>query len=276
MSTFPPFAALPMQTSDAAEARELATGAGVHGIYLANALHAEKPGRVPAEVVVVRGTERLLGLAYFGPRGNLLVVEREPVEPQKLAGALLDTHWPWRIALGPAAVAEQLVVCGGLRTLVDREQIYYSIRDAVAPDPGVLRRAERADLKPLMEASLRLNESDLRVAPWRVDRDWLRRATKQRIREGTTFVIGPPGSPWTKLDLGSVGPSGAILEGVFTWPQHRGRGLAAQLVAAVAAELLRDVSVVCLHVAADNAAARRTYEKAGMQVAGSCRLLLRD
>jgi predicted GNAT family acetyltransferase len=126
-----------------------------------------------------------------------------------------------------------------------------------------------------MYAALHLNQSDLHVDPWCVDRDWLKRSIKARIRKQTTYVIGPLGKPIAKLDLGSVGPSGVVIEGVYTWPHQRGRGFAASLVAAVAQEKLVDHPRVCLHVAASNAAARRTYEKCGMVEAGVCQLMLR-
>jgi predicted GNAT family acetyltransferase len=80
------------------------------------------------------------------------------------------------------------------------------------------------------------------------------------------------GGVQTKLDLGSRGPGGCVVEGVFTMPQWRGRGLAAGLVASVAAQ--RPESLVCLHVGVANFAARAAYERAGMSEQGRCRLLL--
>ena len=116
-----------------------------------------------------------------------------------------------------------------------------------------------------------LNASDLNIAPERVDRRWLYSTIDARTRDGSTQVLGPVGGLWTKLDFGSVGAAGDVLEGVFTFPEQRGRGLAAELVASCMA---RSDAAVSLHVAEHNAAARRCYERAGMQVAGRCRLLL--
>ncbi|MEC7724842.1 MAG: GNAT family N-acetyltransferase, partial [Planctomycetota bacterium] len=72
-------------------------------------------------------------------------------------------------------------------------------------------------------------------------------------------------------DLGSQGPAGDVLEGVYTFPEHRGRGYATSLVAGAMAA---NDTPASLHVAAHNAPARRAYEAAGMREAGTCRLLL--
>ncbi len=277
--TFPHYNTRPLATTEVPAALGLANAVGVHGVYLYNVLAAHPDLGPEAEILALHGREQLLGLAYFGPRGNLLVVHREPLDPEALARAMLDALWPWRIVLAAAPVVAQLVRVGGLRPLVDREQIYYSITgdrlgDGVAT--AEVRRGKKKDLNALMEAALHLNETDLNVDRWRVDRDWLKGNTKTRIRQGTTFVMGPVGKPVAKLDLGSVGPAGVVIEGVYTWPAMRGRGFAASLIAAVAGLYLVDRPLVCLHVAASNTAARRSYEKCGMQQVASCQLMLRD
>lgn len=275
MTSFPPFAARPLDPIDVPAAVDLANQAGAQGVYISNVL-TDTP--LEGQILGLHGLDDLLGLVYFGPRGNLLVLQRELLDPARLARAILDSLWQWRIALGPAALIAELVALGKLRAIVNRPQIYYGVTadQLVEVPPADVRPAERKDLKPLMEASLHLNETDLRVDPWRVDRDWLRRNTRSRIKDGTTFVLGPVGRPVTKLDVGSCGPAGVVIEGVYTWPRDRGHGHATALVTGVAASVLRDHPLVCLHVAADNTSARRAYEKCGMIELATCQLLLRE
>jgi uncharacterized protein len=283
---YPSFAASPLKPVDVPAALELAGSVGIHGVYVRNVLHARPRLGSKVEILAFRGTEELLGLAYFGPRGNLLVLQRESGSlcPQTAAQQILDARTAWRIVLAPHELVSALVRLGRLATLVDREQIYYSVApdELIVPagagpsgDDSMVRLADKKDLDSLMEAALHLNQSDLRVDPWCVDREWLKRSTKNRIRKRMTYVIGPIGSPLAKLDLGSVGPAGVVIEGVYTWPDRRGRGLAVALVAAVVQEKLVDHPRVCLHVAASNTAARRAYEKCGMTQAGVCQLMLR-
>lgn len=256
-------------------ALDLATQAGVQGVYIANVLSS--PG-LEGKLLGLFGTDDLLGLVYCGPRGNLLVLERLSLDPEQVAQAILAEYWQWRIVLGPPAVLGELVRLGRLRAIVHRTQIYYGVtaEHLLPASTELVRLAVRKDLKPLMEASLHLNETDLLVQPWRVDRDWLRRNTRSRIKDQTTYLVGPEGRPVSKLDVGSMGPAGVVIEGVYTWPKDRGRGHAVKLVAGVAAKVLAEYPLVCLHVAADNRPARQAYEKCGMRELASCQLLLRD
>ena len=276
MPAFSTFASRLLQEVDVVDGIRLACEAGVHGVYLANVLERFDEEQADATVLGFYGEHALLGLAFFGRRGNLVVLERECLDPEQVARAIQAAANPWRIVLGSDAVVGALLALGDFLPIVDRSQIYYGVGpDEVAGDliSDAVRPATRKDLRALMRAALDLNEADLHVDPWRVDKEWLKRNTLQRIQEGTTKIFGE--RIQSKLDVGSLGPAGMVIEGVYTLPDCRGRGLAARLVATVATEALRNVPLVCLHVAADNVSARRSYEKAGMREVGQCRLLLR-
>jgi len=249
----------------------LATAAGVHGVYVRNALSA---GLHDGFVFTVDGKD--CAVAWFGPRGNLVIVSDERVagHERELAAAVLRGRWSWRIVLGDPAVVDALAEAVPRTSLAHRDQIYYvGDRDAANPRHvrEDVREPERRDRDRLARATLALNASDLNIAPDRVDRRWLYNTIDDRIHDGTTRVLGPVGGLWTKLDFGSDGPGGVVIEGVFTFPERRGRGLGADLVASCMAQ---SAGVVSLHVAEHNRSARSSYERAGMREAGSCRLLL--
>ena len=253
-----------------AQAQELAESAGVHGIYVANALALEQ-----GEAVLCWGAERLLGCLWFGPRGNLVIIEREPLRPDAVADAVQGSRWPWRIVLGPGPTVDALAGRLTGRPLVHRDQVYHGCAPEAArrpPERFEVREARAEDRKLLMTATLELNHTDLGVEPRRVDRRWLREMVDSRIREGSVLVHGELGAVQTKVDLGSRGHAGLMLEGVFTFPEVRGLGLASALVGRVAASAVEPY--VCLHVDADNAPARAAYERAGLTEVGRCRLLL--
>lgn len=252
----------------------LAVGAACHGIYVHNALlDGERRGFVFGRSAADEG------LCWFGPRGNLVIVGPPDVGScVEIAGAVADriqrARLPWRIAMGPRPIVDALRDrCSGT-PLVHRNQVYYlgvagSIDRSLVRDD--VRAAEPDDRDRIIQATLQLNHTDLLIEPRRVDRRWLHDTVSERIAERSTRVLGPVGRIDCKLDFGSVGPGGLVIEGVFTFPEARGRGLAAALVATcIAAADTR----VGLHVGEHNVPARRAYERAGMQEVDRCRLLL--
>lgn len=274
----PPFAARPLDPFDYAEARDLVARIGVHGVYVGNYLARASTPTDGGELLGFYGADRLLGLAFFGDRGNLIEIEEEPLDPDRVAGAIRDSGWAWRIVLAPASVVAALTAMERREPLVRRRQLYYGVEPEAVPADRVrvdVRPAIRKDHARLLQAALDLNEVDLHVDPRRVHKQWLRESIRRRVRGGQTYVIGEPGALQCKLDVGSHGPCGLMVEGVYTFPEARSSGLATGLVASVAFSARGLQPLVSLHVAADNAPARRAYERAGMQVMAECELMLR-
>ncbi len=261
---------VPLDPEDPAVADRI-TAAGAHGVYVANALAlGEGQG-------FTFGAGASGGLCWCGPRGNLVVIAPETDAGHAVAEAVLAAGWTWRIAMGPTAVVDALRGRLRQKPLVHRDQVYYhgdAGSAAHLPGAAAARAAEPADRDRLVQATLQLNQSDLQLDPARVDRRWLYETIDERIRSGATRVLGPVGSLDCKLDLGSQGPAGVVVEGVFTFPHARGRGLASALVAA--ALVAAAGAPVFLHVGHFNQPARTAYERAGMRAVGRCRLLLRS
>ncbi|MCC6784639.1 MAG: GNAT family N-acetyltransferase [Planctomycetes bacterium] len=262
-----------------ANASELAARHGALGVYVRNAVLDDEDGG--GELHGYFATDdTLLAAAWFGVRGNLVALGDGDAAVDGFAAALSTIASPWRIALAPKRLVAALQRRESRPAIVQRTQVYYECRAddlASRAEPAhAVRIAERADVDALCEAALALNEADLHVPRERVHRGWLEKSVRRRLREGRTWVIGPVGHPTAKLDVGSRGRAGVVLEGVFTVAEERGRGLATALVLGVARSLIEEHGVVCLHVDAENAAARRAYARAGMRVAGECGLLLRD
>lgn len=282
-AAFDPFAARPPAASERAEFVALVQAADVHGIYVANELEPDRSGRALAArglgFYTAQGPQ---GLAWFGSRGNLVVLlaAGARLSPREVARAVAVIESPWRIALGPPDVLAALGPFLSAPPVILRRQLYYEAERAAVMAAGSdprARLAAAADLEALVAASLALNQSDLALDPARVSQRWVRHAARERVRARTAWVLGPVGSPFAKLDVGSQGSAGAVLEGVFTLPGHRGRGYARALVHAVSARLLAGGRPrVCLHVAESNAAARACYAGAGMRERMMVGLLLKQ
>ena len=203
MFLFPAFKARPLDPAGLQPARELVLAAGAHGIYVANALAAGQ-----GEMSLCWGEHGLLGCLWFGPRGNLVIIERQRLRPDAVADAVQNCRWPWRIVLGPGPAVDALAQRLTGPPLVHREQVYHGCAPAAAirpPHQFVVRLAEPGDRRLLMAATLELNRTDLGVEPRRVDRRWLREMVDTRIRDGSALVHGEVGSLQTKLDLAAAG-----------------------------------------------------------------------
>ena len=88
----------------------------------------------------------------------------------------------------------------------------------------------------------------------------------EQVKDGVYFGVRQPGDlvavagTHVVSDRGSVGAIG----NVYTRPDCRGRGLAAEVTGAVARELRRrGIATIVLNVADSNRAARRVYERLG-------------
>ncbi len=281
MRAWPTFHPRSLDPHDLAAAQALARASGPHGLYVANFLDRRDQGSTheQGEVLACHGAEDLLALAWFGRRGNLIVLQRTELDPDAMARAISLSGWSWRIVLGPEPVVEALARRLPSPPLVNREQIYYGMcPESVQRDhlSEAVRRPHRTDLRALVRAAIELNQEDLGVDPARIDKGWVRRAVRERIRRSTTRVLGPQGDPQCKLDFGSEGAAGRMLEGVYTFAEARGRGLAGALVATVVWESRGVHPLVCLHVGARNEPARRAYARAGMKPMGSCQLMLKS
>ncbi len=276
MSTFSSFTSRLLSPAERAAAEAIAVRAGAHGVYVGNRLAGDRVSSESGCILGLYSDDALAGVAFFGERGNLILLQGGDLDPPAVADAVRDSGLAWRIVLGPESWVGALAAREAQEPLVHRRQLYYAVDAAAAvdlPASAAVRAAGRRDQSRLMQAALDLNLVDLCVDPARVHRAWLRDAIRRRVRAGQTFVMGEPGQPTCKLDIGSAGSFGVVIEGVYTFPEERGRGLATALVAGVARAA--DSPLVCLHVAESNRAARHAYESAGMRSHGVLGLLLR-
>jgi ribosomal protein S18 acetylase RimI-like enzyme len=187
---------------------------------------------------------------------------------------------PPRLFVGPAeharAVREAFAHHGALPFL-DREQLYYVLTpDALAVrEPIALRPARDADTECVTLAQAAMTEEDLLVSRSHIDLDRLRDISARRIVAGKVWVLMDGATLLFKAEESARTEDGLLIGGVFTDPQHRGRGLATRGIAAWARHLFGEgLSLVALHVNRDNLPAVRAYEKVGFRRHSTLRLML--
>ena len=85
----------------------------------------------------------------------------------------------------------------------------------------------------------------------------------QLLERGWSWVWMEDGEVVFKTELSAWTPQVVQLQGVYTAPALRGRGIATAGLAAVCADVMRDVPLCSLYVNHFNASALRVYERLG-------------
>ena len=220
----------------------------------------------------------LRGGLFLGKDRNL-AVSRLPREALPLlVKTVLSKGRGIQVAVSPREEIDALAsgLAPHVSPLLHRVQSLYSVdRDMEPGAPAEdLAPAVEEDLPWLAEAGFSLAREDLGLPAWTLNKARLRRLALRRIRKKKTFVIRRGGRPVFKINIAVRCPEGALIEGVFTDPGYRKKGLASGGVAALCRKLLEDVPLVALHVGKENLPARRAYERAGMREKGELGLLL--
>ena len=235
------------------------------------------PGPAPEVLGAWRGRE-LAGLAGLAP---------SVVFDASAGREVLGAFFPYlaRVGSGLVKSSEEIVaplhdwlVSEGRRVLLDRIEIGYALEpDAArlgAPGPGQrVRSATLLDLDALVEAARLSLIEENRPDPTESDAVGFRRWVRGRVRRAV--VVEEDGK------IGFVGyadvqcPRGWLLQGVFTWPAQRRRGLAAAGVSELCRRAFASgASHVQLAVIEGNEAAERLYEGLGFGRFARLRTLL--
>lgn len=232
----------------------------------------------PVHGVGVWRDDALIGVALLQPSVLLdSQVEGDAVEAlcgplESLQGGLLKSAEPqagavWRRLKG-----------AGRRAILDRMETGLLVRESrrvrvSPPTGGRLRPASANDLDALVEiarASLREEE---RPDPGEVDPHGFRRWVRTRLPRARVLDVGGKVAFVGYADVCRV--EGWLVQGVYTMPHLRGRGLAAAGMSALVDEALEDgADHVQLTVIDGNEPALRLYRGLGFETYGRVRTIL--
>ncbi len=238
------------------------------------------PGETGAEVLGVFDRHVLCGLLALRP---CLVAE------EGLSDAALEAFRPWLATLQTglmkspvheAGVLWSMLAEGGCRAIVDRGETSWALtanEAALAPARGGIRvrRARASDLAALVYAARASLAEEERPDPFDLDPEGFRRWVRGRV--GRAWLVETGGQ------IAFVGyadvqrPEGWLLQGVYTWPEARRRGLARAGVAAMCrAAFSSGADHVQLAVVAGNHAAEGLYRGLGFRPFTGLRTVLFD
>ena len=242
-------------------------------LLLSDAVHAlgssVLPGESRSEVIAALEGSELRGVASLQPTLGL-EAGADPAVVEVLLPQLATT--PAGLLKTDASQAETVwraLHRAGRRALLDRIETGYAIGPAAsslreAPEGAHARSARPGDLEPLVEAARASLREENRPDPFEGDPKGFRRWVSGRIRRA---VVVESGGRLVFVGYADVQRrEGWLLQGVYTWPDFRRRGLAAAGVS----ELCRRAfaaggSHVQLAVVEGNTAAEQLYEGLGFE-----------
>lgn len=163
------------------------------------------------------------------------------------------------------------------RPLLDRHEIAYVLRagGAGTPEPGspAARPARESDLGPLVVAARESLREEGRPDPFAGDSRGFRRWVRGRLDRARVVEDGRRIVFVGYADVQR--PEGWLLQGVYTWPEARGRGIARAGVAALCREaFVEGADHVQLTVVEGNDAGVRLYEGLGFEPFARFRTIL--
>lgn len=128
-----------------------------------------------------------------------------------------------------------------------------------------LIQATAEHLEMVMEAQASTFFEATGTDPRQTDPAGFRRRVLERIERGRTWIKLENDTVVFKAELQSVTPEAIYLEGIWTNPAYRQRGIARECVVELTHRRLRQQQVLCLAVEPDEAVAMRIYQYAGFR-----------
>jgi predicted GNAT family acetyltransferase len=133
--------------------------------------------------------------------------------------------------------------------------------------------ASREELIPVAEAQAEVAEIECGVNPMRKDREGFLKRVMRRIEQGRIFVAFDGDKLVFKADIIAETDETIYLEGVYTGPEYRGRGVGSSCLAALSLELVSRVENVCMLSNVEFTHAHRSFAKAGYKHTDQCTTL---
>lgn len=133
-----------------------------------------------------------------------------------------------------------------------------------------VRRARPDEVDLVLPAAAHMFTAEIGYPPYRGSSRTYRALIASLIERGHTYVVLDRGEVIFKADIGSTALGCAQLQGVWTAPRLRGQGLGTAAMATVIELVLAEVApMATLYVNDYNTAARRMYDRIGMQQIGT-------
>lgn len=219
------------------------------------------------------------GLAFVSDLGVVMPFLRHESSIDELA---LRVGARARVVVGPSWATDQLwvrLVRRGVEARIIRDQVGYAVSRASfradAALPGFrLQVAGPQDVDAVVAASAAMAIEESQDDPARRNPVLFRSRIAERLTQGRDFILREKGRLVFKVNVAALSPMGAHIEGVYTVPGARGRGLGRAGTAWITQWILERGPMATLLVNRDNDVARRIYQTLGFYPTHESRTVL--
>ena len=131
-----------------------------------------------------------------------------------------------------------------------------------------LRRASKSDLDRVAQVHALMALEESGIDPMEVDPVGFRDRCLRRIEQGRVWVWTENGHVIFKADVISETPDVIYLEGIYTDPVHRGKGIGTRCLSQLSRDLLSRTRSICLLANEKNHASHEMYRKCRYRLKG--------
>jgi len=207
---------------------------------------------------------RLAGVALLG---HHILIYAEDVALPYFAKTALEIQAKGHMILGPQTQVEafwhHLSEYGRETKLVSQQLWYVCEQPQSSLQQMQLQRANLAELDVVADAHAEMAYEASGTDPRVSDPEGFRHRVAERIERKRVWVKIQDGKVIFKADLVSDTPEAVYLEGIWTHPDYRGRGIAKSCMTELVHRLLHQHQTVCLLVEPEEKAAIKVYEHVG-------------
>jgi uncharacterized protein len=216
---------------------------------------------------------RIRGLVYISDTGIVVPVLDRDEGFTGLAELGRRNSQAVRVVVGERSLVDALVEVWGFPVRLARAQLAYTVDRSRfrTRDRLPLRTARVADLDPLTLASAAMAREEAGDDPYGRNPKLFRSRIRERIHRGRDFVFTDAGELVFKCNVSALSDVGGQIEGIYTVPAARRRGLGRRGTAAVTSWVLERTRRACLLVNEDNHVAKSLYLDLGYREAYASR-----
>ncbi len=210
--------------------------------------------------------DRLTGIALIGHQ--IMFCAPDAAIPQ-LARTAATSGLRNAVIFGPRQQVEmfwQHYAAQGRKLKMQRDFYWYVCEAPAHPIRQFqLVLATPEHLEAVLEAQATTFIEATGTDPRQTDPEGFRRRTLERIERGRTWIKLEDNTIVFKAELQSVTPDVIYLEGIWTNPNYRQRGIARECVVELTHRRLRKQQVLCLAVEPEETIAMQIYQHAGFR-----------